>query len=532
VRYRTTIFLLLAPCALESAVAQCPTELAQQVFSSYAGDRRFFGESVDVWGRWAAVGAPGHVAGGSGSVHVFRRDGGEWLEVQVLRVSDKGDLFGTSVSLWEGTLVVGGAGVRVFELTGAGRFCQVAQFGAELYPHRLGGPVVDLWRDTLVVGFNPPRIYGRDVGGAGSWGLVKEVETGIALATSVALYEDALLVGHPSDGEGAKNSGAGYVFERDRGGSEAWGFAQKLKPPMPTSYTYLGYSVAMWGDHVLLGSPKQSLFIGVGSVHAFQRPGPGGVWSHVQTLTEPSPWFESSGSYSRALALSADVAVVGAPEFTSGQSAREGRVFVYALDDAGSWVRQKELELPQSSERGAFGRAVSTHAGTVVGGAPFDDRLGYLAGSAGFGETVVEPVFSRYCVPGESKNKCSAQLCASGRPSANRPSGFEVTAWGSSAGSNGQYFFGVNGRVALAWSGSSTLCVRSPVRRCGKLKGSGSFNCRGTFRQDLNALWAANPAKNPGAGAVVQLQLWVRDVGSPFSPDSVLSDALEFALGP
>ena len=54
--------------------------------------------------------------------------------------------------------------------------------------------------------------------------------------------------------------------------------------------------------------------------------------------------------------------------------------------------------------------------------------------------------------------------------------------------------------------------------------------CDGVFTLDLNQLW--NPSgplakKNPGAGAVVQLQLAYRDQGG-----IGLSDALEFYLAP
>ena len=59
--------------------------------------------------------------------------------------------------------------------------------------------------------------------------------------------------------------------------------------------------------------------------------------------------------------------------------------------------------------------------------------------------------------------------------------------------------------------------------------------CDGSFTQDLNALWCPacpNPAKNPGAGSVVQAQLWYRDPLNTSNQTTSLSDAIEFSVGP
>ena len=61
------------------------------------------------------------------------------------------------------------------------------------------------------------------------------------------------------------------------------------------------------------------------------------------------------------------------------------------------------------------------------------------------------------------------------------------------------------------------------------LQGTGTpGTCTGSFSQDLNAHWQANPAKNPGPGTVVQAQLWYRDPQSTSNQPTSFSDALEF----
>jgi hypothetical protein len=140
-----------------------------------------------------------------------------------------------------------------------------------------------------------------------------------------------------------------------------------------------------------------------------------------------------------------------------------------------------------------------------------------------------------YCTAGTSASGCQASLCASGQASASAPSGFELVALSVEGAKDGLFFFGTNGRQANSWgNGTSFQCVVPPVVRAGLLGGTGTAGaCDGSFSQDLNAFWCpACPKanKNPGAGAVVQAQLWYRDPLSTSNQTTSLSDALEFGV--
>jgi len=141
---------------------------------------------------------------------------------------------------------------------------------------------------------------------------------------------------------------------------------------------------------------------------------------------------------------------------------------------------------------------------------------------------------ANYCTAGTSASGCQALLSATGTPSATATSGFTVQATSVEGAKDGLYFFGQNGRQANPWgNGTSLQCVAPPVMRGGILTGSGSSGaCDGAFAQDLNARWTAKPAQNPGAGAVVQLQLWYRDPQNTSNQTTGLSDALEFTVAP
>ena len=142
-----------------------------------------------------------------------------------------------------------------------------------------------------------------------------------------------------------------------------------------------------------------------------------------------------------------------------------------------------------------------------------------------------------YCTPGTSASGCAAELAAEGTPSASADSGFTLFANYVEGGNSGLFFFGTNGRQANPWgSGTSFQCVAPPVVRAGLLSGTGgNATCDGAFAQDLNALWCTScpkPGKNPGAGALVQAQLWYRDPFNTSNQTTSLSDAIEFQVAP
>jgi hypothetical protein len=147
-------------------------------------------------------------------------------------------------------------------------------------------------------------------------------------------------------------------------------------------------------------------------------------------------------------------------------------------------------------------------------------------------------VGERYCTAGTSASGCQAFIQAYGTPSASAPSGFTLSVTGFEGAKDGLFFYGTNGRQANPWyNGTSFVCVVPPRLRGGLLTAVGSTagSCDGWLVQDLNARWCPtcpNPAHNPGAGAVMQAQLWYRDPQNTSFGTSSMSDAIEFTVGP
>jgi hypothetical protein len=143
------------------------------------------------------------------------------------------------------------------------------------------------------------------------------------------------------------------------------------------------------------------------------------------------------------------------------------------------------------------------------------------------------PTYESFCTAGTSASGCLATVSAVGTSSASAPSGFTIQASTVEGSKDGLFYFATNGRQASAWgNGTSLQCVLPPVQRASLLSGSGTPGaCDGLMLQDLNAFWTAQPNKNPGAGAVVQAQLWYRDPQNTSNQTTGLSNALEFTVG-
>jgi hypothetical protein len=238
--------------------------------------------------------------------------------------------------------------------------------------------------------------------------------------------------------------------------------------------------------------------------------------------------------FGTAVSLSGDTAVVGAEEDDHEGGTNAGSAYVFARSGT-SWTEQAKLTASDPGNDDELGHSVGLSGDTALVGAWQDGH----ADSVNVGSAYVfrlSPAAVVYCTAGTSASGCQALLSASGSASATAPSGFTLQASTVEGQKDGLFFFGTNGQQANPWgNGTSYQCVVPPVVRGGTLSGTGTVGaCDGSFAQDLNALWCPacpKPAKNPGAGAVVQAQLWYRDPLSTSNQTTSLSDAIEFVVG-
>jgi FG-GAP repeat len=192
---------------------------------------------VAISGETVVVGAPqddGAAGGSQGSAYVFVRSGGVWNLQQKLEASDAaaGDQFGTSVAISGETIVVG------VQDAGPGQ-----------------GSAYVFVRSSRA--WSQQKLEASDAAGGDLFGF------------SVAISGETVVVGAPlDDGAAGGNQGSAYVFVPSGG---VWNQQQKLGASDAAAGDEFGFSVAISGETVVVGAPRDDGAAGIqqGSAYVF-----------------------------------------------------------------------------------------------------------------------------------------------------------------------------------------------------------------------------------------------------------------------
>jgi hypothetical protein len=380
-------------------------------------------------------------------------------------------------------------------------------------------------------------VFERDHGGLDAWGettklVASDAEPSDVFGTSVAVSADTIAVGAIAEGTNGYGAGAVYVFERDAGGSGAWGEVAKLMAADGKMFDAFGSAVSLSGDTLLVGAYRES------AAYVFERNHGGpGAWGQVVEIAPAGAVGGPAGHwFGREVSLDGDTALVSAmQDDTAGIDAGAAYVYDRDLGGANNWGLVTKLTRTGVATGDRFGSGTSVDGNVIALGAYLVNVGGTFPGAVYLyyegGPTQV------YCTAGSSGAGCKASLGASGVASATAPSGFTLQANLVDGNRDGLFFYGWSGRQASPWgNGTSYQCIVPPVKRGGLLAGSGTFGtCDGSFTQDLNARWCPTcqkPKHNPGVGATVQAQLWYRDPFSSSNQTTSFSDAVEFTVHP
>jgi hypothetical protein len=197
-------------------------------------------------------------------------------------------------------------------------------------------------------------------------------DPGDVFGTDVAVDGDLIAVGAIGDDETAFNSGAVFVFELSGG---SWSQVQKVKAATPITGSNFGYSIALEGNRLVVGSrlATNGANSSAGLAYVFDR---GASFTETQIL---APSVVEAGAYfGNSVALDGDRIVVGAP-LEDTVSSNEGAVYVFDL--SGTWTETQRL-VPAVINFGAqFGWAVDLQGDRIVVGAPIDPGGGTQRGA-------------------------------------------------------------------------------------------------------------------------------------------------------
>jgi Tol biopolymer transport system component len=320
-----------------------------------AGDS--FGSAVSISGDTVIVGAPSDdhptacdITEGNdvGAAYVFQKNQGgsnQWGQVRKI-VGEGGcdENFGTAVDIAGDTAVVGTRRDAFIFLRNTGGTNAWGRT-KKLVPAEFAsgfGESVSVSFDTVVVGTSvadAAYVFLRNQGGSGNWGQVKKLVPSDSVPFSsfgrtVAISQNTIVVGDPEQNVDINHNGglecnetsdecavgAAYVFERNQGGTEAWGQVKKLLASDLGSFDKFGGSVAIWGDLLVVGARSKPNGDFVGAAYVFGRFQSGmNAWGQTKKLVASDG--TSGAAFGTAVSISGSRVAVGA----SGEEA----VYIY-----------------------------------------------------------------------------------------------------------------------------------------------------------------------------------------------------------
>lgn len=231
-------------------------------------------------------------------------------------------------------------------------------------------------------------LFGRDQGGNGVWGFLKQLvaDDGAAednFGRSVACSGDTAVVGAPYDDVGGNsNQGSAYIFCKDQGGISNWGQKLKLVASDGGASHWFGDSSAIDGDIAVVGATYGSLS-NQGSAYVFYRnQGGTDAWGEVKELLATDG--EIADNFGKAVAISGDYIVVGAYQDDVGINTNQGSAYVFYRNQGGAdnWGQVKKLVAGDGATQDQFGLSVAISGDYILVGAPFGDGAGGDEGSA------------------------------------------------------------------------------------------------------------------------------------------------------
>ena len=333
--------------------AGTPPSTFQGINKVVASDRALydaFGSSVAISGDYAIVGAmyanDTTDANGSddGAAYIFMRSGSGWIQQQKIVAGDGGYSaeFGVSVAI-SGDYAIVGAHNQSSDATGSNF---VNHAGAAYIFVRSGSTWV-LQQKIVASDRDNFDLFGG----------------------SVAISGDYAIVGALRDAyNGYVYIGSAYIFVRN---DSTWTQQQKVIPTEGDNNNRFGSSVAISGDHAIVGCPGYSYNGARGAAFIFKRNGT--TWPLQQRIqVSPVTYFNQFG-YS--VAISEDHVIVGAPDEdqVSSQSLYIGAAYIF-VRNGNTWSQQQRLAASDAANNDYFGVSVGISGDHAIVGAYKEDH--------------------------------------------------------------------------------------------------------------------------------------------------------------
>ena len=204
------------------------------------------------------------------------------------------------------------------------------------------------------------------------------IEFGTWPSGDIALDGTTVVVGAGAEDTAGPNAGAAFVY--DSTGAPM----SQLTSPGAEQEGRFGWAVAVDGDRIVVGAPRETTSVGrkSGAAYLFDTSS-GQLIATLLTTNDPDAVDgESDEGFGEAVAIDGGVVAVGSPEdsnFNLGPGADPGSVTFFDAQTGAKLFRVRAGDLDDFDQ---FGFDVAMDDGLAVIGAPFDDDNGQDSGSA------------------------------------------------------------------------------------------------------------------------------------------------------
>ena len=378
-----------------------------------------YGSAVDIEDEWVMIGGEDTVIDNvsSGTVYVYKNENGILQLHKKLLPSDGSGFnrFGNSISIENSTMVVGAWSKGVsFEGTFYPSAGKVYVYEEDEGGIENWGEVIDIQspvptqseyfgfcvdigenviavgaygKDDVVTNSGIVYLYGRDIGGAGNWGLIKSIKPETAgfnynFGTWVEVSDSYLAVSSPNE----NGEGKVFIYYKNEGGVDNWGLKKTLSSPNPGTNFYYGDETSLDGDRILVGALKDfnTNFFDTGRSYVYAKD-EGGIdnWGLIKTF-EPSE-LSSQQEYGVSVDLNGDYLIIAAEEDDEA-APNAGAAYIYRRNEGGidNWGLVEKVFDCEATGNDDFGTAVAINGNQAIIGADDHNAVGDNSGAAYF----------------------------------------------------------------------------------------------------------------------------------------------------
>lgn len=210
--------------------------------------------------------------------------------------------------------------------------------------------------------------------------LTSDGHAGDNIGQSMAVSGQRLLIGAPGHVHTPATGGAAYVFRLD---DSQWIQEQELRASDGVSQDVFGRAVALSGDVAIIGAPMHDALGPTSGAAYIFRYNPGTAWVQEQKLLASDG--QPGDGFGVSVAVQGDLALIGAGG-DDDVAMGAGSAYIFRFNPTTSqWIQEQKL-LPDlvGLGGGAFGLSVSLGGGVAVVGAPAQGLGGFQNGAVHF----------------------------------------------------------------------------------------------------------------------------------------------------